>query len=166
MANIGPEEMPVDPFDEDEIEELLKPDSDPGVTAFLDQQEAEFAQEREAFRRIYGFDHDCHCSQDYTDGNTETVTKCFLTMTAQAMARSAQATQEIHYLTTMLERVVGVTNDLVGMMEEAGMEKELQSYFTGDDDPEEDGEVLDLEAVEEETEDTDDESDTESGDSD
>lgn len=155
MPNTEPEDMPVDPFDEDEVQDIITPEPDPGTIAFLDQEEATFQAEREMFARMYGFDHDCRCSQDYTEGNLETVTKCFLTLTAQAMARSAQATAEIQYLHALLERMIGMNNDLVEMMEEQGHEKELEEYFNRPYD-EEDQEVVDLEAVEDVEEQADD----------
>lgn len=146
MASIGPEDMPIDPFDQDEVDSILNPEPDPATTAFLDQEEAAFAQERAMFKRIYGFDHDCRCSQDYTEGNTETVTKCFLTLTGQAMAYSAQATHELRYLTALLDRLVNLNNDLIGLMEDLGHEKELEEYFTRESEPEE-GPDDDLDAM-------------------
>lgn len=111
-------------------------DSDAGTVAFLDQQEAEFAAGRERWNKLYGFDHDCHCSQDYTDGKLGQVTQCFMQLTSQALGRCAEATHEIKVFSAMLSEMLAVNNDLVKMMEDLGHEKELQEYF---------GEALEIE---------------------
>lgn len=110
---------------EDEAEDTSP---DPSTVAFLDQQEAEFAEDRERFNEIYGFDHDCHCSQDYTDGKLGEVTQCFLTLTSQALHRCAEATYENRVLTGLVEELLKVNEDLMTMMKDAGMTAELEKY--------------------------------------
>lgn len=122
--------------DDDEFAEAYPDEVDAGTVAFLDQQEAEFAENREKWVRLYGFDHDCHCSQDYTDGSLGTVTKCFMQLTSQALARCAEATHEIKVYRAMLDELLAMNNDLVKMMDDLGHEKELQEYF---------GETVDIE---------------------
>ena len=133
-----------EPTDE-ELEAIEEALSDPGTVAFLDQQEAEFAGNREKWVALYGFDHDCHCSQDYTEGDIGTVTKCFMQLTSQALARCAEATHEIKVYSAMLTEMLAVNNDLVKMMEDLGHEKALQDYFGETIDLEEDV-ISDLEA--------------------
>ena len=119
------EEEPTD----EELEAIEEAMSDPSTVAFLDQQEAEFAGNRERWVALYGFDHDCHCSTDYTEGAIGTVTKCFMQLTSQALARCAEATHEIKVYSSMLTEMLAVNNDLVKLMENLGHEKELQDYF-------------------------------------
>lgn len=134
--------MPLDESDffnepeDDEFADAYPEETDAGTVAFLDQQEAEFAENREKWVKLYGFDHDCHCSQDYTDGEVGTVTRCFMQLTSQALARAAEATHEIKVYRAMLDELLAMNNDLVKMMDDLGHEKELQEYF---------GETLDLE---------------------
>lgn len=130
------ESLPDDPFTNEEVEDLLKPEVDPAVVAHLDQEEASWEAEREEFRRMYGFDHECTCSQDYSSGNTGTVTQCFMKLTSQAMASSAEKTHELRLLTAILEQMLKINNDLVGLMENLGHEKELREYFATESDEE------------------------------
>jgi hypothetical protein len=130
---IEDEDMPVDPFSEGEVDDILKPETDPTTIAFLDQSEAEFAAERERFKEFYGFDHNCTCSKDYTDGKIGMVTECFMGLTSDALARCAEATQENRVLGGMVEHLLRINNDLVRMMHEGGMDKELEEYFTESD---------------------------------
>lgn len=124
-----------EPTDE-ELEAVEKALTDPRTIAFLDQQEAEFEAGRENWAKLYGFDHDCTCSRDYTNGKVGTVTRCFMKLTSQALARCAEATHEIRVFRAMLDEMLAVNNDLVKLMEDLGHEKELQEYF---------GETLELE---------------------
>jgi hypothetical protein len=103
--------------------------ADPGTIAFLDQQEAEFASNREKWLEMYGFDHECRCSQDYTEGKVGQVTQCFMRLMSQALARCVEATHEIRVYTTMMDELLAMNNDLVKMMEDLGHEKELQDYL-------------------------------------
>jgi len=93
-------------------------DTDAGTVAFLDQQEAEFADNRERWVKLYGFDHDCRCSLDYTEGKVGQVTQCFMKLTSQALGRCAEATHEIKVYSAMLTEMLAVNNDLVKMMED------------------------------------------------
>lgn len=143
------DELPIDPFTEDEVEDIISPEPDAGTIAFLDQEEAEWEQGREEFKRFYGFDHDCTCSQDYSSGKTGTVTQCFMKLTSQALAASAQKHHDLQVMDAMLTRMVTITQDLARMLEELGHTDELEKYFGGDVDenPEEDTEP-DIEAIE------------------
>lgn len=115
-------------YDNEYENEETEREVDPGTVAFLDQQEAEFAQDREQFQAIYGFDHDCHCSQDYTDGKLAEVTQCFLTLTSQALNRAAEATYENRVLSGLVEELFKVNNDLMYLMKENGLGSELEKY--------------------------------------
>jgi len=128
-------EFEQEPTDE-ELESLEKALADPGTIAFLDQQEAEFDSGRAKWAALHGFDHECHCSQDYTDGAIGSVTRCFMQLTSQALARCVEATHEIRVFSSMVDELLTMQNDLVKMMENFGHEKELQEYF---------GETLEIE---------------------
>src|SRR3970040_68123 len=117
----------------DELENP-KPEADAGTVAFLDQETAAFQESKEEFAAFYGFDHDCTCDTDYTDGKVGLVTQCFMRLTSQALSRAAQATQELRVLGGMVEHLLRVNNDLIQKMIELGHEKELQEYFDMDDD--------------------------------
>lgn len=119
---------------------------DPALVARLDQEEAAFAAEREKWLKVYGFDHDCTCGQDYASGKTTEVTYCFMRLTNQALRRSAEATQEVNALSNMLGRLVTMNNDLISMMEELGHTEELQKYFSDDEPLQEEVETTDLDA--------------------
>ena len=62
-------------FDEENEEQDEEPfESDPSLVAYLDQEGAEFAANREQFAAMYGFDHDCQCAQNYAEGRLAQVT--------------------------------------------------------------------------------------------
>lgn len=161
MSDIDGLDFPTPEFDENgEIVE--QPDVDPATTAQLDQEQQAFADHRAAFRSAYGFDHDCHCAEDYSKGNTEAVTQCFLGMAQDALTRCAQATYEIHMLNLYLSEMLKMTQDLAKMLEDLGHTDELEKYFNETLElEEEDGTseieqlVLDLTNEEEEKDDDD-----------
>lgn len=121
-----------DGYDGDEDEREIDEDDieiDAAAVAHLDQEEAAWEQQRAAFTQVYGFDHQCHCSQDYTSGRLKTVTECFMNLTNQAMQRSAEATHELRLMGALVEELLKLNNDLVELFKVNGLEKELEEYF-------------------------------------
>jgi len=68
-------------------------ETDPAIVSKLDQQSTEFNNRRDEFIARFGFDHDCHCDTDYTDGKVTTVTECFVQLAYDALA-ACQRMQE------------------------------------------------------------------------
>lgn len=119
-----------EPAPENEPEEIdLGGEIDPAVVAFLDQEEAAFAQERDKFVAMYGFDHDCHCAADYSSGKVVTVTECFMELSSDALDRAAEATYEARALAAMLQEMLDLNKDLVKMIESLGGKDDLEAYF-------------------------------------
>lgn len=115
--------------DRDESEDDSDEVDEAAVVAFLDQEEAAWDANREQFLNFYGFDHQCRCSEDYTEGNLKNVTECFMTLTAQALQRSAEATHELRLMGALLDQLLKLNQDLVKMMEDAGLHDELEKYY-------------------------------------
>lgn len=122
-----------DGYNEDDTDEFENYEDereiDPATVAFLDQEEAAFEQHKAEFRRVYGFDHDCRCSQDYTEGNLKEVTECFMNLTRQAMQRAGEATYELYVMGSVLETMLKLNNDLIDMLRNLGHEDELEAYL-------------------------------------
>ena len=71
---------------------------DPGTVSNLDQKETDFNNHRDDFVEQYGFDHECRCGQDYTEGNTTEVTACFVQLAFDALAACARMKENIEDL--------------------------------------------------------------------
>jgi hypothetical protein len=97
-------------FDYDAEEGFYDPDfePDPAIIAQLDQDSAAFAETREQFIEMYGFDHDCHCAQDYAEGKVSTVTECYLDLIDDAMETCAK----LNWEKQTLEKAAGTLADL------------------------------------------------------
>lgn len=126
-------------FDSDEGFE-----SDPGTVAYLDQQGAEFAAQREQFLAMYGFDHDCRCANDYAEGKLAQVTECYLELTDDALETCARLNWENQTLQGMVKAMVQMNDDLMKVMEDEEIDVDpdqiLRDAFlaTVEDAPEED----------------------------
>lgn len=118
-----------EPEREHEPEFDLGGEIDPSVVAFLDQEETAFQKERELFQEMYGFDHDCHCSQDYSSGKVVTVTECFMELSSDALDRAAEATYEARTLASMLQEMLDLNKELVKMIEKHGGRDDLEAFF-------------------------------------
>lgn len=63
--------------------------------------EVEYASEQDAvnnsddFRSRFGFDHECHCADDWAVGNLGVVAVCYLNMCRDAMEHLAAARKEL-----------------------------------------------------------------------
>lgn len=115
-------------FFEEEPEEEEK-EVDPGTLAFLDQRQQAFEDKRGLFYKAYGFDHKCRCADDYAEGNTTEVAKCFVQMTDDSLARCAEATYEIGMLTLYLNEMVKMVADLAKLIEDLGHGDDLEQFF-------------------------------------
>lgn len=137
-----------EPDEEPEYTEPEATEPDPAIIAKLDQEEAAFAAEKDTWLRMYGFNHDCTCGQDYAAGKVTEVTMCMVRMTNDALRRCAEATMEIHALSHMLSKMVDINNDLITLMEELGHTDELQKYFSqvDEDTLQEETETVDLDS--------------------
>lgn len=105
----------------DELEEGSEFESDPSMLAFLDQEGAEFQAQREQFAAMYGFDHDCHCAQDYAEGKLAQVTQCYLALTDDALETAARLNWENQTLQGMVNTMVSMNDSLMSALEEAGL---------------------------------------------
>lgn len=118
-----------EPEDENE-----KPEPDPATVAFLDQEEQAFADDREQFKRVYGFDHACTCAQDYSAGKLGQVTECFLGLASDALDACAGLNYENKVLKAMLQEMININNGLIEKMQEAGLGDEVQAFLNEDTD--------------------------------
>jgi hypothetical protein len=112
---------------EDDNEEMIEPDL--GHIAFLDQQSAAFASEKEQFKATYGFEHECTCGLDYAANRVGMVTECFMRLCSSALDRAAFATMVNNSLGDALNEAITIANDLVKMMQDHGHGDELDAYF-------------------------------------
>lgn len=54
--------------------------------------------EEDTFLKTYGFEHDCHCAEDYEAGNVGMVSDCWAQMCNDALAKCAAQKTEIEGL--------------------------------------------------------------------
>lgn len=113
----------------DDINPVAGIHSDPGIVAYLDQQQEDWQQRKESFLRFYGFDHNCECAEDYAADKVESVTECFIRLCAEALDRCVVATQENKMLSMYLNEMLKMNNELTNMMKENGLEDKLEDYF-------------------------------------
>lgn len=84
-----PSELPEDFGSGDTESENSEPD--PAMIHLMDQEQAAFANEvAPVFEAIYGFKHECHCAEDYANGNVGEITKCFYDLALDAMETCAK----------------------------------------------------------------------------
>lgn len=117
---------------------------DPATLANLDQEQQAFKDARRQFAAMYGFVHDCRCAEDYAEGNTVEVAKCFVNLCNQAMAVLSFSHMENKQLRAYLEQMMVMNNDLATMLKERGFEEDLEKYFTEEIDEEDDPSFGDL----------------------
>ncbi len=123
-----------------------KPETDPAKLAALDQEQQAFRDAAADFARQYGFVHDCKCAEDYENGNTVEVARCFVNLTNQAMATLSYCNMENKQLRLYLTQLMEMNNDLATMLKERGFESDLQEYFQEEIDEEgETAEIIELE---------------------
>ena len=130
------EHLDFEPEDEDKdtsAYESTPPEADPATIAFLDQEEQAFADDREQFKRVYGFDHECTCAKDYSTGKVGQVTECFLGLASDALDGCATLNYENKVLKAMLQSMVDINQGLIEKMQEAGLGDELQEYMNSPD---------------------------------
>ena len=72
---------------------------DMATVAFLDQQQAEFEGMKDDFFNTYGFEHDCHCGEDYAAGRVGEITQCYHNMMQEALATCARLNIELKEMT-------------------------------------------------------------------
>ena len=117
-------------YDEENENDEEDFESDPATVAFLDQAGAEFEAQREQFAAMYGFDHDCHCAQDYAEGKLAQVTECYLTLTDDALENSARLNWENQTLQGMVQSLVQMNDDLMKALEAEGGEIDPEKILT------------------------------------
>lgn len=81
-------------------------ETDPAIVFQLDQQTAEFNNRKDEFLARFGFEHDCHCDTDYTEGKVTTVTECFVQLAYDAL----NACQRLQETIDELEAELGDTD--------------------------------------------------------
>lgn len=81
-------------FDETPNEEF-EPEDDDEVSEVEYQEEQDAVNNSDDFRARFGFDHECHCADDWAIGNLGVVAVCYLNMCRDAMEHLAVARAEI-----------------------------------------------------------------------
>lgn len=93
-------------FDPDEEE-----GPDPGLVAFLDQEQEQFNNRGSDFAQTFGFEHQCTCAQDYSEGNVKETTDCFGRLCEDAMTACARLKQENNFLTGLIRTAIKEAHD-------------------------------------------------------
>ena len=96
---------------------------DPGMVAFLDQEQAAMEEMKDEFTETFGFYHKCRCAEDYGAGRMVEVTECFAEMVGEALATCQQLNNENLAYRAMLEQLVreAVTKEIADVHDsEAG----------------------------------------------
>jgi phosphoenolpyruvate synthase/pyruvate phosphate dikinase len=109
---------------------------DPATVAFLDQQSAAFQENQDEFEATYGFKHECVCAADYAEGNMETVTKCYLKLSEDALDTCARLNFESIFLQGMLEETLRINKLLQDEVGEERVMDILTEEFEGLEDDE------------------------------
>jgi len=65
----------------DDIDGELEDEDSEGYEEYLAAQ----AEAAEEFKEMYGFDHDCHCKEDWEEGNVGLVSECYTKMVNEAL---------------------------------------------------------------------------------
>jgi hypothetical protein len=85
-------------------EEPTEPEVVENVEELIDKIEAKASID---FADLYGFEHDCHCAEDWKTGNTGMVSECYTQMCDDALNQCHLFKGEIAHL----KRKVGVLRD-------------------------------------------------------
>lgn len=101
----------------DEGDESFEPDI--ATVAFLDQQQAEFGNMEEEFKATYGFEHNCHCGEDYAAGRVGEITQCYHNMMQEALATCANLNAELKEMTGIAQALYGELRTRIGADGEA-----------------------------------------------
>ena len=104
-------------------------EADPSVVAALDQEGAEFEAQRQQFAEMYGFDHNCHCAKDYSDGSLAQVTECYLELTDDALEACARLNWENMTLQGMVQTMVGMNDNLMTYIKESGLDIDPDQFL-------------------------------------
>ena len=104
-------------------------EADPSVVAALDQEGAEFEAQRQQFAEMYGFDHNCHCAKDYSDGSLAQVTECYLELTDDALEACARLNWENITLQGMVQTMVGMNDNLMTYIKESGLDIDPDQFL-------------------------------------
>lgn len=86
MTDIFPEEFE-DSEEESPDEEELE------ANEFMEDEEA--IESPEEFAEKYGFDHECHCGDDWASGNLAVVSVCYVNMIREALDVLAETRSEL-----------------------------------------------------------------------
>ena len=76
--------------DEDDEGELLGTFTDE-----VSGDTAKFNADKLAFEEEYGFDHDCHCDEDWASGNLSVVSVCYMGLVNDAMNTLSSKVKEL-----------------------------------------------------------------------
>lgn len=68
---------------------------------------------------MYGFDHDCHCAQDYAEGKLAQVTECYLSLADDALDTCQRLLWENNTLQGMVAAMVSMNDSLIKTIEES-----------------------------------------------
>lgn len=98
---------PTDGDDVNENEEAEDFEPDTATIAFLDQQQAEFVNMEQEFAATYGFEHNCHCGEDYAAGRVGEITQCYHNMMQEALATCARLNAELKEMTGIAQALFG-----------------------------------------------------------
>lgn len=105
------------PSDEAAEDKTFEPD--PSVIAHLDQEGAAFAEMSDAFKQTFGFEHKCHCAEDYASGKVVEVTECFTGLVDEALLACQNLMEENFLLRSMLTQMFAAVNASQAPTEEA-----------------------------------------------
>lgn len=75
-------------FPFEEPDEGESEDIDPEFEEAIEQREAEqaeFNERADEFLDRYGFKHECHCAEDWAEGNLQLVSVCYLSIIGDAL---------------------------------------------------------------------------------
>ena len=76
-------------------DEEFEPSEEDEVSEVEYQEDQDAVNNSDDFRARFGFDHECHCADDWAVGNLGVVAVCYLNMCRDAMEHLAAARQEV-----------------------------------------------------------------------
>ena len=76
-------------------DEEFEPNEDDEVSDVEYQEDQDAVNNSDDFRARFGFDHECHCADDWAVGNLGVVAVCYLNMCRDAMEHLATARQQL-----------------------------------------------------------------------
>ena len=62
------------------------------------QADQDEINENDVYMELYGFEHDCHCADDWAEGNWAVVSQCYVNMAGQALAHLEEVNKELSTL--------------------------------------------------------------------